>query len=130
MKTEQAKEQGSIAKETWDKLTGRSRYFKPEPNKDYKLVITGWKVIEMGLKGDQGLGMKVISVNGKPIENEEGFKEWNTTSKRILRQLQPIIMKAEEDGHGEIQVVFRKSLGKGEKDTEAKFTVEEVENGR
>jgi len=119
---DEIKGQNNISERQWDQMTGRDLYFKPEPNKDYKLVIAGWKVDKIGLKGEPGLKMKVVSVNGKPIENDNGYKEWNTSAKRIIKQLEPVIKQATDDGRGQIVGVFRKALGIGENDTEAKFT--------
>jgi hypothetical protein len=116
-------QKSTVTDKAWEKMTGRDMYFKPEANINYKLVITGWKPQEMGLKNELGLSMQVLSINGVPVVNENNYKLWNTSSKRIIRQIEPFIREADNAGKKQIVVVFRKTMAAGEESTEAKFTV-------
>jgi len=123
-----AKEQEALPEETssgsgelddafFEKATGRDQYFKPEANVDHHLVLTGWKKKE--IMGNLGVQFDVLNVDGKAIE--PGEKRWTVTSKRTMKEIEPILKAAMKAKKGNLNITFRKNLGRGEKDTDAKF---------
>jgi len=107
----------------WEKASGRDKYFKPQNNKDHDIVARNWKPYEQS--GNSGIVMEVIKVDG--VEYADPIKLWTTTSKRTIRELEPIIKAATNQKKDFIHVLFRKSLGKGQKDTDAVFTAKNLD---
>jgi hypothetical protein len=85
-----------------------SKYFKPEPNLTYRVVVTEWKKIYDTYKGEQkpAINMKVLIVNGVPLEKP---KEFNTTAASIALPLMDYILKAQEEGFNALEFSIFKS---------------------
>lgn len=108
----------------WDKATGRDKYFQVAPNKDIDLVANNWRPYSQG--GQEGIMLDVIRVDGVEYAGEKK-KLWTTTSKRTVKELEPIIKAAVAKGKAFIHIVFRKSLGSGQKDTDAVFNAKNLD---
>lgn len=106
----------------WEAATGRDAYFKPENNKDHELLCVKWRPYVSS--GNTGIMIDVIKLDGEELSKP---KLWTTTSKRTIRELEPIIKAAEKENKGFIRIVFRKSLGKGQKDTDAVFNAKNLD---
>jgi hypothetical protein len=82
-----------------------SRYFKPEPNINYTVLVTEWHKFYDTYKGDQKptIGFKVHVVNGEPYATP---KEWNTSALSLLSVVAPKIFEAQDKGYNALQFTF------------------------
>ena len=82
-----------------------SKYFKPEPNITYTVVVTDWHKFYDTFKGEQKptIGFKVHVVNGESYATP---KEWNTSALSLLSVIATKIFEAQEKGYNALQFTF------------------------
>lgn len=129
MNTENTPQASSgLTDEFFEHATGRDKYFKPLVNKDQELLLTKWRpVMKTGKNGveDYGLEFDVLKVDG--VEFTDPIKVWSTSSKRVVRELEPILRAAIKKKKSFIRIVFRKSLPSNRPDTDAVFTARNLD---
>lgn len=121
---------GQLDEAFWDNVTLRDKYFKPENNVDYDLLLRKWRPVVMQGKDSRdgpkkGLSFDVIRING--VECAAEPKNWTTTSARVLREFEPVVKAALKVRKEFLHVKFRKSVPRDGKDTDAVFTVQNLD---
>ena len=96
----------------WNKF--QMDYVRLEPGTAKNLKLTNWRQDTIFSK--PGLRFDVAEEDSEPVN-----KVFSTTSKRLIKELQPIILKAEEQGIRIISVTIRK-IGEG---LDTSYAVEE-----
>ena len=97
MKDESAKPVPGI---NWGKF--RTEYVRLETGYAKKLKLAKWRQVLWF--NSPGLRFDVLEEDSKPVN-----KIFSTTSKRLIRELKPIVQKAEEQGRTEISVSILKT---------------------
>ena len=101
----------------WKKF--QMEYIKLEPGIAKTLRLTNWR--QGSWFNKPGLQFDVIEEDSKPVS-----KAFSTTSKRLIKALQPIIVRAEEQDRNKISITIRRT-GEG-MDTSYEVAENEGEN--
>lgn len=94
----------------WSKFDGK--YWKPEQGKTYLVVLSHWRS-EQKLFGGQENNPKwslVFDVERVDDTDFKPFLEWTTTSISLIRELRPIIEKAESKRWEFIKIILKRDL--------------------
>jgi len=119
-------EQG-VSDEALERATGRYKYFRPEPNQLYTLLANKWGGYEQETKNGKQFGLRFEVIKVDNLEFTDEPKIWSTTSVRIAREMEPLIKAVQKKGLKMLHFTFEKILSRGEKDTDAKFRVKNLD---
>lgn len=110
---------------------GSKYHIKLPDNEDVSLVLSNWRWVENENFDSKALMFDVLSYDGKPTEQYQDnkgnylFPDLTTTSKRLIKELSPILREAIEQNKGQIAVKVKKFTGKDPFDT--KYSAEKLE---
>lgn len=95
----------------WDAFN--SKYWKPEPGRQYQLVLGAWRMEEKTF-GSENTPMKYLTFDVLKVDGAEQVppKMWSTRNSKLAREFRTMIEAAERRGHAAIQVIIKRDLEK------------------